>query len=281
MGSLVRVLALLSCVLIGSCRKEKIDEVVVVSSCDFDSSITVETETPLPVYSISLHYTGCNESIAVFRENLNYSGDLPVRLGSDLQTVTTTFTNSVGAIQASDQSFTASIPVDDIFIVVGGGEVVNGLARLTYYAPPDADSYFRLFNDSGWLSAYESNATGLCSSGTSTFDTIRPETADVRVDNDSGWGDDVILNYTFNPVTGQYQACISGLDDYTIEWNVNDTIYFGDDVEVIVGKPNGIYFISATIFYNDERITLSHTVLKTIAGRSTIRRARIRRPTGG
>ena len=275
-----KVILLLVCALVISCKKDKIDEVV-VSSCDFDSSITVETETPLPVYSISLHYEGCDESIAVFRENLNYSGDLPVRLGTDLQTVTTTFTNSVGVIQAENQSFTVSIPVDDIFIVVGGGEVVNGLARLTYYAPPEADSYFRLFRGSEWLSAYESNVVGLCSTGTSTFDKVTPEIADVLVDNDSGWGDDVILNYIFDPSTGQYEACISGLTDYTIEWNVNDDIYSGNEIDVEVGKSNGIYFISATIFYNDERITLSHTVLKTIAGKSTVRRARIRRPTGG
>ena len=120
-----------------------VDEVV-VSTCDFDSSITVETETPLPVYSISLHYDECGESIALFRENLNYTGaDLPIRLGTDLQTVTPTFVNSVAEVSAQDQEFTISILDGERFVLVGTGVVRNGMAYIQSYAPAESQFYYR------------------------------------------------------------------------------------------------------------------------------------------
>ncbi len=267
-----------------SCIDEHIEPIYVIinpevpkeDTCSFDDSVRIETEVPVPVYAFTLDFTECDESLALFRENINYSGDLLV-IFSGTGSETITFTNSVGESNSIDQAFS----IIEEGELVGNGIVENGVAKIISYAPPGSQFYYRNFNSNGWTSPYESDQSGFCVAGDSSISNVVPSLNRTLLDNDDGWGDDVMLHYVFNPVTGQYEACISGVADYTVEWNINETIYFGDDVDLIVGKSKGIYFVSATIYHNDQRMTLSHNVVKNITSKDIIRKAIIRTSSGG
>lgn len=251
-----------------------------MEACEFDDTVDVETETPIPEYAFSLEYPECEESIALFRENLIFSGVATIALTTDVVTETVVFTNSMAMVSYDDQDFTILTKYNDMDVVLGSGNITNNVARIETYAPIDASFYYRSFDENGWISAYAEEQDGFCAVGSNTISFDRPPLNEISPDNDSGWGNDVELNFIFDPSTGAYEGCINGVDDYTIEWRINDNVYFGDTIEVIVGKPLGVYFISATVYHNSERMTLSHDVLKTIAGK-VVRRARIRRPSSG
>ena len=272
-----KVLLSLVCMLAISCKKPVVDRVV-VDICNFGTNVDVENETPLPFYSLALQFSDCeDERIALFREHVIVNDSLPIRLGIDLETITLEFNNSVAITAANDQNFT--ITVDSS--LVGNGFIEDGMAYIQSYSTTGT-FYYRLFNEDGWLSPYESSQDGFCTEGTGGLATEVPPIEETLVDNDSGWGNDVELSYVFDPNSGEYEACVSGVPgDYFIEWKVNEEIYFGNGINVRVGKSPGIYFISGAIYYNDERVTLSHIVNKDITSKTGVRRARIRRPSGG
>lgn len=277
----MRQTILILCTLISlSCKKDSGAVGEVVSSCVFESTVTVQTEVPVPVYSLTLEYDGCEQSVALFRENLNFSGSIEASLSSDTTNVTLTFVNSTGPANYPDQGFALFQTHEDREFLVGTGVIRDSIARITSYGPHDAIFYFRNFDKNGWLSTYETSADGFCSTSSNTISTNRPPLAETLFDNDSGWGDDVELSYVADLVTGQYEACINGITDYTIQWNVNGEVFHGDTFETILGRAAGIYFISATIFHDGERMTLSHNVIKSVADKTVVRRARIRRPQG-
>ena len=274
---------LILCTLIAlSCEKESGVVGEVISSCEFDNTVSIENEIPVPVYSITLNFEGCRESTALFRENQNFSGDIKASLGIDTTNVTLTFVNSVGVAEYPDQDFTLFQYNEGREFLVGTGVIKNNVARIRSYAAFDAAFYFRNFDrkTNEWLSAYTTSQDGFCSTGTNTINFDSPPLQDTLLDNDSGWGSDVELSYVADLDTGQYEACINGITDYTIEWNVNGAIYYGDAIDIIIGRASGIYFISATIFHQGERMTLSHNVIKSISDKGVVRRARIRRGNG-
>ena len=263
--------------LIIGCKKS--GDATTVSSCSLSDSISVETEMPVPVYSFTLEYEGCDESVALFRENRNISGDIDIRLSDAEMTVTISVENNSGSAPYQDQDFSV---LDGEFLL-GTGTIVGGVAYVTSYAPMDAPFYYRLFDKDGWISAYESSQDSFCRTATNTISRNSPEIVTAPFDNDDGWGEDIILNYTFDSDTGAYSGCIEGIDGpYTVAWSVNGgPSEISDEFVIDIESVRGIHFVSATIYYRLQNVTLSHSILNDPAARGVVRRARIRRGKRG
>lgn len=137
--------------------------------------------------------------------------------------------------------------------------------------------YLRLFNENGWFSTWGKNIREMDAKGgnpytnfyvegsTSTPTFVQPTTF-APVDSAET---EYTLNFEFDPVTGDYEGCLSDVPGDNVVWHVNGDIVNGDKfANFNVGDLNGIYIITVKVTIDSVDHYVQHTVEKTNSGRA-------------
>lgn len=137
--------------------------------------------------------------------------------------------------------------------------------------------YLRLFNENGWFSTWGKNIREMDAKGgnpyvnfyvegsTSTPTFVQPTTFAPVNSAETEY----TLNFEFDPVTGDYEGCLSDVPGDNVVWHVNGDIVNGDKfANFNVGDLNGIYIITVKVTIDSVDHYVQHTVERTNSGRA-------------